>query len=102
MYILGYGMDIDMDLTEKYFNEKFNNVNDNMQNLSDNLEKVVISVDRIDGKVVEHGVRLSLVEGSQKEHLDNHKTKDSKNQFNLSQWVAVFLVIAAILADKIL
>lgn len=91
-----------MDLTEKYFDAKFENVNDNMKNINLKLDSVASSVDRIDGKVVEHGVRLSLVEESQKDHLTNHDKKDSKGQFNASQWVAVFLVIIAILADKFL
>ncbi len=36
------------------------------------------------------------------EHQRVHETKENKNQWNISQWVAVILVIAAIMSDKFL
>ena len=86
-----------MDLTEKYFDAKFQNVNDNMINLSVNLKKVGESVDRVDGTVVEHGVRLSIVEKSQEDHIEDHKEHQGQSQFNIGIWI----MVAIFAIDKI-
>jgi hypothetical protein len=91
-----------LDLTEKYFDQKFQNTNDRILSVDDKLDKVVTSVEKIDGKVVEHDVRLSAVEKSQIDHLEEHKNKETKKEFSVSQWIAVALVIAAVLFDKVL
>jgi hypothetical protein len=85
--------------TTKYLDTKF-------KNLDDKLDKLVVSVERIDGKVEDHSIRLSLVEKSHNEHIESHNRnddkKESKKQFGISQWIAVILVILAILSDKFL
>lgn len=79
--------------TKDYFNAKFDNIDDK-------LDTLVKTVDKIDGKVVEHGVRLSLLESSHQDHIENHKDKDSKQRFQYEQLIGFGFVVAAILVDK--
>jgi hypothetical protein len=91
-----------LELTEKYFDGKFDNVETKIKNVDDKLAKVIESVERIDGKVADHSVRLSIVEKSHKDHIEDHGKHENKRRFNTGQWIAVGLVIIAILSDKFL
>jgi hypothetical protein len=79
--------------TKDYFNEKFDNTNEK-------LDTVISTVEKIDGKVVEHGLRLSLVEKAHDDHIKNHKDKEGRQRFQYEQLIGFAFVVAAILVDK--
>lgn len=82
-------MDNDMDLTEKYFDQKFETTDSNIKAVDDKVNKVVVTVEKIDGKVAEHGVRLSLVEQSQKDHINNHTNNKEDKKWNIEMKIII-------------
>lgn len=76
--------------TKDYFNEKFDNTNEK-------LDTVIATVDKIDGKVVEHDVRIAIVEKSQEDHITDHQEHKSTSQFSIGIWV----MVAIFAIDKI-
>ncbi len=75
--------------TQDYLNEKFENTNNK-------LDKVITTVDRIDGKVVEHDVRIALVETAQTSHLENHKKMAADKKFNVQQFISLLAIMVTI------
>jgi len=80
---------------EKYFETKFDNLNEKIDNLLTSMNKHDYKIDVIEKKVTD-------LESFRDYHVKEHDNKVERKQFSIGQVVVLIVCVVTILSDKFL
>ena len=76
--------------TEKYFDEKFKNIDEKQ-------DAVLIKLEKNEDKIIIVEKKVDKLEDFRESHIEHHEAKEKNMKFNLEMWV----IVGIFLFDKI-